>query len=218
MFLVLFCFVFPLNSLAFSMIQWLLDNLEMKRSLYYFKFILFLRSHHFLAKSWGNNRNSERLYFLASKIPLDGDCSYEIKRHLLLGRKAMANLDRGITLPTNVYLVKTVIFPVVMYGYESSTIQTAEHQRIYAFELCCQGRLLGVPLTGRRSNQSNPKEISPEYSLEGLMLRLIFQYYGFLMQRSDSSEKILLLGKIEGERRRRRQRRRCWMASPTQRT
>ena len=138
--------------------------------------------------------------FLCYKITADDDCSHEIKRLLLLGRKAMTNLDsilksRVITLPTKVCLVKAMVFPVVMYGCENWTIK-AEHQRIDAFELWCWRRLLRVPWTARRSNQSILKEISPEYSLEGLMLKL--QYFGHLMQRMDSFEKILLLGKIEG--------------------
>ena len=124
--------------------------------------------------------------FLGSKITADGDCSHEIKRHLLLGRKVMTILDsvlksRDITLPTNVCLVKTMVFPVVMYGCESWTIKKAEHGRIDAFELWCWRRLLRVPWTSRRSNQSILKEISPEYSLEGLMLKLKLQYFGYLM-------------------------------------
>ena len=124
--------------------------------------------------------------FLGSKITADGDCSYEIKRHFLLGRKAMTNLDsilksRDITLPTKVCLVKAMVFPVVMYGYESWTIKRAEHQRIDAFELWCWRRLLRVPWTAKRSNQSILKEISPEYSLEGLILKLKLQYFGHLM-------------------------------------
>ena len=143
--------------------------------------------------------------FLGSKITADGDCSHEIKRHLLLGRKAMTNLDsilksRGTSLPTKVHLVKAMVFPVVMYGCESWTIKKAEHQRIDAFELWCWRRLLRVPWTARRSNQSMLKEISPEYSLEGLMLKLKFQYFGHLMQRTDSLEKTLMLGKIDGGR------------------
>ena len=145
--------------------------------------------------------------FLGFKITVDGDCSHEIKRCLLFGRNAMTNLDsvlkiRDITLPTKVQLVKAVIFPVVIYGCESWTLKKAEHQKIDAFELWCWRRLLRVPWTARRSNQSIPKEISPEYSLEGLMLRLKFQYFGHLMQRMDSLEKTLMLGKIEGGRRR----------------
>ena len=142
-----------------------------------------------------------------SQITADGDCSHEIKRHLLFGRKAMTNLDsilksRDITLPTKVCLVKAMVFPVVMYGCESWTVKKAEHQRINAFELWCWRRLLRVPWTARRSNQSILKEISPEYSLEGLMLKLKLQYFGHLTQRDDSLEKTLILRKIEGRRRR----------------
>ena len=142
-----------------------------------------------------------------SKITTVGDCSHEIKRCLLLGRKAMTNLDsilnsRDITLPAKVHLVKAMVFPVVMYGCESWTIKKAECQRIDAFELWCWRRLLRVPWTARRSNQSILKEISPEYSLEGLMLKLKLQYFGHLMQRADSLENMLMLGKIEGRRRR----------------
>ena len=145
--------------------------------------------------------------FLGSKITADGDCSHEIKRHLLLGRKVMINLDsilksRNITLPTKVRLVKAVVFPVVMYGCESWTVKKAEHQRTDAFELWCWRRLLRVPWTARRSNQCILKEISPEYSLEGLMLKLKLQYFGHLMQRTESLEKTLVLGKTEGRRRR----------------
>jgi len=158
--------------------------------------------------------------FLGSKITADGDCSHEIKRHLLLGRKVMTNLDsilksRDTTLPTKVRLIKAMVFPVVMYGCESWSIKKAKHQRTDAFELWCWRRLLKVPWTARRSNQSILKEISPEYSLEGLMLKLKLQYFGHLMQRIDSLEKTLMLGKIEG-RRRSEQRIRWWMASPTQ--
>ena len=133
--------------------------------------------------------------------------SHEIKRRLLLGRKAMANLDnilksRDITLPTKVRLVKAIVFPLVMYGWESWTIRKAEHQRIDAFELWCWRRLLRVPWTARRSNQPILKEISPGYSLEGLMLKVKLQYFGYLMQRTDSLEKTLMLGKFEGRRRR----------------
>ena len=153
--------------------------------------------------------------FLGSKIIADGDCSHEIKRCLLLGRKAMTNLDsilksRGITLPTKAHLVKVMVFPVVMYGCESCTIKKTECQRIDTFELWCCRRLLRVPWTARRSNQSILKEIRPEYSLEGLMLKLKLQYFGHLMQRTDSLEKTLMLGKIEGKRRRGRQRMR-WL-------
>src|SRR5574338_187714 len=145
--------------------------------------------------------------FLASKITVDGDCSHEIKRRLLLGRKAMTNLDsifksRDITLPTKVHLVKAMVFPMVMYGCESWTVKKAECRRIDAFELWCWGRLLRVPWTARRSNQSILKEISPECSLEGLMLKLKLQYFGHLTQRIDSLEKTLMLGKTEGGRRR----------------
>ena len=145
--------------------------------------------------------------FLGSKITADGDCSHEIKRWFLLGRKAMTNLDsilksRDITLPTKVHLVKAMVFPVVMYGCESWSIKKAEHWRIDAFELWCWRRLLRVPCTERRSKQSILKEISPEYSLERLMLKLKLEYFGYLMQRTDSLEKTLMLGKIEGGRRR----------------
>ena len=148
---------------------------------------------------------------LSSKITADGDCSYEIKRLLLLRRKAMINLDsilksRDITLPTKVHLVKAMVFPVVMYRCESWTIKRDEHRRTDAFELWCWRGLLRVPWTARRSNQSVLKEISPEYSLQGLMLKLKFQYFGHLMQRTDSLEKTLMLGKIEYRRRRGRQR------------
>ena len=144
--------------------------------------------------------------FLGSKITADGDCSHEIKRHLLLGRKVMTNLDilksRDITLPTKVRLVKTIVLPLVMYGCESWTLKKTEHRRIDAFELWCWRRLLRVPWTARRSNQSILKETSPEYSLQGLMLKLKLQYFGHLMQRTDSLEKTLMLGKIEGRGRR----------------
>ena len=145
--------------------------------------------------------------FLGSKITADGDCSHGIKRLLLLGRRVMTNLDsilrnRDITLPTKVCLVNAVVFPVAMYRCESCTIKKAEHQRIDAFELWCWRRLLRVPWTARRSNQSILKEISPECSLEGLMLKLKLQYFDHLMRRADSLEKTLMLGKIEGWRRR----------------
>ena len=145
--------------------------------------------------------------FLGSKITADGDCSHEIKRLLLLGRRAMNNLDsilksRDVTLPTKVHLVKVMVFPVVMYGNESWTVKKAGHQRIDALELWCQRRLLKVPWTARRSNQSILKEINLEYSLEGLMLKLKLQYFGHLIRRADSFEKTLMLGKIEGRRRR----------------
>ena len=159
-----------------------------------------------MANRCGNNGNSERFSFLGSKNHCRSDCSHEIKRLLLLGRKAMTNLDsilksRDITLPTKVHLVKATVFPVVMYGCESWTIKKAEHQRIDAFELWCWRRLLRVPWTARRSNQAILEEISPEYSLEGLMLKLKLQYFGHLMQRTDLFEKTLMLGKIEGRRR-----------------
>ena len=152
--------------------------------------------------------------FLGSKITADGDCSHEIKRHLLLGRKVIINLDsilksRDITFSTKV-LVKAMVFPVVMYGCESWSIKKAEHRRMDAFELWYWRRLLRVPWTARRSNQSILKEISPGYSLEGLMLKLKFQYFGHLMRRADSFEKTLMLGKIEGRRRLGRQRMR-WL-------
>ena len=153
--------------------------------------------------------------FLGSKITADGNCNNEIKRRLLLGRKVMTNLDsilknRDFTLPTKVRLVKAMVFPVVIYGCESWTIKKVECQRIDAFELWCWRRLLIVPWTARRSNQSILKEISPEYSLEGLMLKLKFQYFGHLMRRADSFEKTLMLGKIEGRKRRGQQRMR-WL-------
>ena len=150
-----------------------------------------IQSHHFMANRWGNSGNSGRLYFFGgSKITADGDCSHEIMIHLLLGRNVMTNLDsilkgRDITLPTRVHLIKAMVFPVVMYGCESWTIKKAECRRIDALELWCWRRLLRVPWTARRSNQSILKEISPEYSLEGLMLKLKLQYFGHLMWRSD---------------------------------
>ena len=145
--------------------------------------------------------------FGGSQITADGDCSHEIKRFLLLGRKVMINLDsilksRDITLPTKVRLVKAMLFPVVMYRCENWTIKKAERRRIDAFELWCWRRLLRVPWTARRSNQFILKEISPEVSLEGLMLKLKLQYFGHLMQRADSLEKTLMLGKIEGRKKR----------------
>ena len=168
--------------------------------------------------SWqidGETMQTVRDYFGGSKITAYGDCSHEIKRRLLLGRKAMTNLDsilksRDITLPTKVHLVKAMVFPVVMYGCENWTINKAEHQRIDAFDLWCWRRCFRVPWTARRSNQSILKEISPEYSLEGLMLQLKLQYFGHLVRRTDSLEKILMLGKIEGRRRRGQQRMR-WL-------
>ena len=150
-----------------------------------------------------------------SKITADGDCSHEIKRHLLLGRKDMTNLDsilksRDITLPTKVRLVKAMVFPVVMYGCENWTVKKAEHQRIDAFELWCWRRLLRVPWTARRPNQSILKEISPGCSLKGLMLKLKLQYFSHLIQRVDSLKKTLMLGGIWGQRRRGGQRMR-WL-------
>ena len=144
--------------------------------------------------------------FGGSKITADGDCSHEIKRHLLLGGKDMTNLDsilksRDITLPTKDCVVKAMVFPVIMYGCESWTIKKTEHQRTDAFELWCWIRLLRVPWTARRSNQSILKEISPGCSLEGLMLKLKLQSFGHLMRRADSFEKTRMLGKIEGRRR-----------------
>ena len=145
------------------------------------------------------------------KITADGDCSHEIKRRFLLGRKAMTNLhsllkSRDITLPTKVHLIKAMVYPVVMNGCDNWTIKKSEHGRIDAFELWCWRRLLRVPWTARRSNQSILKEISPEYSLEGLMLKLKLQYLGLLMRRTDSFDKTLILGKIEAGRRRGQQR------------
>ena len=160
--------------------------------------------------SWlidGETMETVRDFILGgSKITADGDCSHEIKRHLLLGRKVMTNLDsilksRGITSSTKVHLIKAMVSPVVMYGCESWTIQKAERKRIDAFELWCWRRLLRVPWTARRSNQSILKEINPGCSLEGLILKLKLQYFGHLMRRTDSLEKTLMLGKIEGGRR-----------------
>ena len=153
-------------------------------------------------------RETERDFILgSSKITADGECSHEIKKCLLLGRKVMTNLDsilksRDVILSTKVHLVKAMVFPVVIYGCESWTIKKAEHQRIDAFELWCWRRLLRVPWTARRSKQSIVKEISPGCSLEELMLKLKLQYFGHLMQRIDSSEKTLMLGKIKSRRRR----------------
>ena len=178
-----------------------------------------------MANRWGINGNSERLYFWGSKITVDGDCSHEIKRRLLLGRKAMTNLDsilksrdiankgpssQGYGFSSgHVWMWEldceeswAMVFPVVMYGCESWTVKKAEHQRIDAFELWCWRRLLRVPWTARRSNQSILKEISPGISLEGMMLKLKLQYFGHLMWRVDSLEKTLMLGGIGGRRRR----------------
>ena len=153
----------------------------------------------------GGNETVTDCIFLGSKITADGDWHHEIKRHLVLGRKVMTNLDsilktRNITLPAKVHLVKAMVFPIVTHGCESWSIKKAEHQRIDAFELWCWRRLLRVPWTARRSNQSILQEISPEYSLEGLMLKLKLQYFGHRMRRTDSLEKTLMLGKIEGRR------------------
>ena len=167
-----------------------------------------------MANRWGNSGNCQTLFLGGSKITADGDCSQEIKRHLLLGRKVTTNLygilkSRDITLPTKVHLVKAMVFPVIMYGCESWTVKKAEWQRIDAFELWCWRRLLRVPWTARRSNESILKEISPGCSSEGLMLKLKLQYFGHLMRRADLLEKALMLGKIEGRRRRGQQRMRC---------
>ena len=155
-----------------------------------------------MANRWG--KNGTDFILRGSKITADGDCSHEIKRCFLLGRKVMTNLDsilksRDITLPTKVHLVKALVFPVVMYGYESWSIKLSTED---AFELWCWRRLLRVPWTARRSNQSILKEISPGCSWEGLMLKLKLQYFGHLILRADSFEKMLMLGKIEGRRRR----------------
>ena len=149
--------------------------------------------------------------FLGSKITVDGDCSHESRRKLLLGRKATTNLDsvlksKDITLPTKVHIVKTMVFLIVMYGCEGWTIKKAEHQSIHASELWCWRRLLRIPWTVRRSNQLILKDINPEYSLEGLMLKLKVQYFGHLIQTADSLEKALMLGKGEGRRKRGQQR------------
>ena len=162
-----------------------------------------------MGKQW------QTLFLGGSKITADGECSHESKRHLLLGRKGMTNLDsilksRNITLPTEVHLVKAMVFPVVMYGCERWTVKKAECWRIDPFELWCWRRFLRVPWTARVFNQSILKEISPEYTLEGLMLKLKLQYFGHLMRRTDSFGKTLLLGKIEGARRRGQQRMR-WL-------
>ena len=164
---------------------------------------------------WRNSGNSVRLYFWGSKITADGDCSQEIKRRLLLGRKVMTNLDgifksRYITLPTKVRLDNAMVFPVVMYGCESWTVKKAEQRRIDAFEVWCWRRLLRIPWTARRSNQSILKEISPGCSLEGLMLKLKLQFFSHLMQRVDSLEKTLMLGGIGGRSRRGQERMR-WL-------
>ena len=164
-------------------------------------------SNHSMGNRWRNSGNSVRLYFLGSKITADGECSHEIKRRLFLGTKVMTNLDsifksRAITLLTKVRLVKAMVFPVVMYGCESWTWKKAEHRRTDALELWCCRRLLRVPWTARRSNQSILKEISPGISLEGMMLKLKLQYFGHFMRRVDSLEKTLMLEGIGGRRRR----------------
>ena len=158
-----------------------------------------------MANRWETVETVADFIFWSSKITADGDCSHEIKRRLLLRSKVMTNLDsilksRDITLSTKVCLVKAMVFPVVMYGRESWTIKKAEHRRIDAFKLWCWKRVLRVPWTGKRSNQSILKEISPGCSLEGLMLKLKLQYFGHLMRRTDSFEKTLMLGKTEGRR------------------
>ena len=168
-----------------------------------------------MANRWGNIGNCQTFIFWGSKITEDGDCSHEIKRRLVLGRKVMTNLDsilksRDITLPTKVHLVKAMVFPVAMYGCESWTVKKAERWKIDAFELWCWRRLLRVPWTARRSNQSILKEISSGCSLEGLMLKLKLQYFGHLMWRADSLEKTLMLGGI-GDRRRRGWERMRWL-------
>ena len=166
-----------------------------------------IQSHHFMANRWGKKwKQWQTLFSWAPKITADGDFTLEMKRYSLLGRKATTNLDsmfksRDITLPTEVHIVKAMVFPLVMYGRESYTIKKAECWRIDAFKLWCwRGLLLRVPWAARRSNQSILKEINPEYSLEGLMLKLKHQYFGHLMQTADSLEKTLMLGKIEGRR------------------
>ena len=168
-----------------------------------------------MPNKWETVETVADFIFGGSRITADGDCSYEIKRHLLLGRKVMTNLDsifksRDIALPTKVHLVKAMVFPVVMYGCESWTVKKAECRTIDAFELWCWRRLLRVPWTTSRSSQSILKEISPECSLEGMMLKLKLQYFGHLMRRVDSLEKTLMLGGFGGRKRRGRQRMR-WL-------
>ena len=168
-----------------------------------------------MGNRWGTVETVSDFLFLGSKITADGDCSHEIKRRLLLGRKVMTNLDgilksRDIALPTKVRLVKAMVFPVVMYGCESWTVKKAEPRRIDVFERWCWRRLLRVPWTVRRSNQSILKEISPGISLEGMMLKLKLQYFGHLMRRFDSLDKTLMLGGI-GDRRRRGRQRMRWL-------
>ena len=154
-----------------------------------------------MGNRWETVETVSEFIFLGSKITADGDCSHEIKRHLLLGRKVMTNLDsifrsRDITLLTKVHLVKAMVFPVVIYGCENWKVKKAERWRIDAFEVWCWRRLLRVPWTTRRSNQSILKEISPGCSLEGLMLKLKLQYFGYLIWRVDSLEKTLMLGRL----------------------
>ena len=169
-----------------------------------------------MVNRWGNSGNGGWLYFSGSKITADGNCSHEIEKRLLLGRKVMTNLEsilksRDITLPTKVHLVKAMVFPVVMCGCESWTIQIAGHRRTDAFELWCWRRLLRVPWTARRPNQSILKQMSPGCSLEGLMLKLKLQYFGHLMWKADSFERTLMLGKVEGRRRRGQRQRMKWL-------
>ena len=166
-----------------------------------------IQSHHFVANRWGNVQTALDCIFLGSKITADGDCSHKVKRLLLLGRIAMTNLDSvlentDITLLTKVHIVKVMVFPVVMCGCESWTIMKAECQRTDAVKLWCWRRLLRVPWTSQRSNQSILRGISPEYSLEELMLKLKLQYFGHLMRRVHCLKKTLMLGKIEGRQRR----------------
>ena len=174
-----------------------------------------------MANRWGNNGNSDRLIFGGSKITANGDCSHEIKRCLFFGKKVMTNLDsilksRDITLPTKVHLVNALVFPVVLYGCESWTMKKAEYQRIDAFELWYWRRLLRVPWTLRRSNQSILKEISPEYSLKGLMLKLKLQYFGHLMRKVDSFKSPWCWEWLKAVREGDNRAWDGWMASPTQ--
>ena len=170
-----------------------------------------------MANRWRNNGNSDRLYSLGSKITADGDWSHEIKRCLLLGRpRQHIKKSRDITLPTKVCLVKAMVFPEVMYGCESWTVKKAECRRIDAFELWCWRRLLRVPWTARNSHQSILKEINPDYSLEGLMLKLKLRYFGHLMRRADSLERTLMLVKFKGRKKRGNRGWDGWMASLTQ--
>ena len=175
--------------------------------------------HHFMANRWEKNGNSNRLVFFGSKITADGNCTHEIERLMILGRKAITNLDsilksRGITLPTKVHIVKVIVSPVVVYECESWTVKKAEYWKIGVFELWCWRRLLRVPWTIRRSNQSILKETNPEYSLEELTLKSKLQFFDHLTGRADWLEKTLMLGKTEGGRRRGQQRMR-WLDSIT---